>query len=38
VFKLFNRDDLIALIICLAIIAIIVFGTGATTNFIYAGF
>ncbi|CAG1011252.1 MAG: hypothetical protein IAE83_09540 [Anaerolinea sp.] len=35
---LFNRETLIALIIALLLLAVIVFGSNASHNFIYAGF
>lgn len=36
--RLFNRESLIALIIALLLLAVIVFGSNASHNFIYAGF
>lgn len=36
--RLFNRETLIALIITLLLLGVIVFGSNASHNFIYAGF
>jgi hypothetical protein len=33
-----SRENLIAVLLCLFVLAIIILGTNASTNFIYAGF